>query len=207
MIPLTHARRTLFWLLSLGIALVSWRFLVLGVHASMEFVEYHAIAHPLAFFAHVGLAPLALALMPFQFWKGLRSRRPALHRRIGRAYALAILLAGLGALSLAWHSKAGPVAASGFFLLGLLWLTSTAAGVWQARARRFAAHRRWMIRSAALTFAAVTLRLYLPLGQLLGFDFDRAYTVIAWACWVPNLLLAEWLLRRDKAPVPAALPA
>jgi ABC-type spermidine/putrescine transport system permease subunit II len=62
--------------------------------------------------------------------------------------------------------------------------------------RDFAAHRRWMIRSFALTFAAVTLRLYLPLGFLLPVSFDDAYRVISFLCWVPNLLAAEWLLRR-----------
>ncbi|MEQ1730362.1 MAG: DUF2306 domain-containing protein [Vicinamibacterales bacterium] len=50
-----------------------------------------------------------------------------------------------------------------------------------------------MIRSFALTYAAVTLRLYVPLSMAAGVPFDVAYPVIAWACWVPNLLVAEWL--------------
>jgi len=55
------------------------------------------------------------------------------------------------------------------------------------------AHQRWMIRSLALTFAAVTLRVYLPLSVAVGLPFDVAYPVIAWVCWVPNLLVAECL--------------
>jgi hypothetical protein len=58
-----------------------------------------------------------------------------------------------------------------------------------------------MIRSYALTFAAVTLRIWLPLGQVLHFDFVEAYRVIAWLCWVPNLLAAEWILNNLKHPV------
>jgi hypothetical protein len=51
-----------------------------------------------------------------------------------------------------------------------------------------------MVRSAALTCAAITLRLYLPLPPALGFTFAEGYRVIAWACWVPNLLLVEYFL-------------
>ncbi len=67
--------------------------------------------------------------------------------------------------------------------------------------RRFscAAHRRWMICNFSLTFAAVTLRLYLSPVSIFQFPFEQAYGVIAWACWVPNLLVAEWLVRPAAA--------
>ena len=43
-------------------------------------------------------------------------------------------------------------------------------------------------------------RLYLGVGVLVGgvagVDFTLAYGVIAWACWVPNWLAAELLIRR-----------
>ena len=196
---LAVTRRALFWLLCLGVALVSWRFIALGVEASMDFVAYHAQVRPVAFFAHVTLAPVALALMPLQFWQGLRARRPGLHRWIGRSYGVSVLLAGLGGLAMALTTTAGPVASAGFALLALAWLGVTARAVQLAMARRIAEHRRWMMRSASLTFAAVTLRIYLPvLAPLIG--FETAYPLIAWACWVPNLMVAEWLLRRGAAP-------
>jgi len=53
-----------------------------------------------------------------------------------------------------------------------------------------------MIRSFALTFAAFMLRLQLPMLFALGMDYPQASNVIAWACWVPNLSVAEWLVRR-----------
>jgi hypothetical protein len=53
-----------------------------------------------------------------------------------------------------------------------------------------------MARSAALTCAALTLRLYLPFPPALGFTFAEGYRFIAWACWVPNLLVVEYFLRR-----------
>ena len=65
----------------------------------------------------------------------------------------------------------------------------------RARARDYVAHRAWMIRSYALCLGAVTLRVYLPLSLgPLGLPFEQAYPAIAWVSWVPNLILAEWLL-------------
>ena len=61
-----------------------------------------------------------------------------------------------------------------------------------------------MIGSYALTLAAVTLRIYLPLSLALGVPFANAYRVISWLCWVPNIILAEWLVRRTQVPTPAA---
>ena len=54
-----------------------------------------------------------------------------------------------------------------------------------------------MVRSFALTFAAVTLRLYLGVSGASGVPFAVAYPLIAWACWVPNLVVAELWLRRQ----------
>ena len=54
-----------------------------------------------------------------------------------------------------------------------------------------------MIRSYALTFAAVTLRLQIPLSQIAGLSMETAYPVIAWLSWIPNLLLAECLFDLD----------
>ncbi|OIQ34455.1 MAG: hypothetical protein BM559_05450 [Roseobacter sp. MedPE-SWchi] len=194
---LPKLRNGAFWILCLLIALASWRFILIGVELSMPFVAYHALERPLAFYAHIGLAPVALALLPFQFRRALRQRRPHLHRWLGRSYGGAILVSGLGGLIMAIGTSSGLVAGLGFGLLAFLWLGTTGRGIWLAMQGRIAEHRVWMIRSGALTFAAVTLRLYLPflfatLGEELG------YTLVAWACWVPNMLLAEWLLRRDR---------
>lgn len=65
-----------------------------------------------------------------------------------------------------------------------------------ARQKRFAAHRVWMMRSAALTFADVTLRLWLPLQLVAGIPFETACAIVAWLCWVPNLIVAHYLLKR-----------
>lgn len=61
-----------------------------------------------------------------------------------------------------------------------------------------------MVRNFALTFAAVTLRLWLPASVVSGVPFELAYAIVAWLCWVPNLAVAEWML--DRGAPPAAVP-
>ncbi|MEC3860348.1 DUF2306 domain-containing protein [Mesobacterium sp. TK19101] len=192
---LVTSRAVLFWGLSIAVALVSWRFVVLGVPMGMPFMAYRLDGQALTLYAHIGLAPVALIVLPVQFSPRLRKARPGLHRWMGRVYGAAVVVSGLAGLALAMTTRAGPVAAWGFGALAVLWLGATVWAVWLAMAGRIAEHRRWMLRSAALTFAAVTLRLYLPiLAAVLG--FDTAYAMVAWLAWVPNMLIAEAWLRR-----------
>ena len=39
------------------------------------------------------------------------------------------------------------------------------------------------------------LRICVPLALLAGFEFTEVHRVIAWLCWVPNLVVALLLLR------------
>ncbi|HTO03553.1 MAG TPA: DUF2306 domain-containing protein [Opitutus sp.] len=67
-------------------------------------------------------------------------------------------------------------------------------------------HRLWMVRNFALALAAVTLRLYLPASAVAGVRFEEFYPAIAWICWVPNLIVAEWFIKRPFLQ-PASAPA
>jgi hypothetical protein len=64
-----------------------------------------------------------------------------------------------------------------------------------------------MVRNFAPAFVAVTLRLWLPGSMAAGVPFGLAYPVIAWLCWVPNLIVAEWVLKRTPHPASLALDA
>ena len=92
---------------------------------------------------------------------------------------------------MATHATGGLWARLGFGLLALAWLYSGVRAYLAARGGAFVVHRRWMVRNFSLTLAAVTLRLYLPSALVAGVAFEQAYPVIAWLCWVPNLILAE----------------
>jgi hypothetical protein len=145
--------------------------------------------------AHAGFSGAALLLGPLQFIGAIRRRAPAAHRWIGRIYMICCIAGGLVGGVLAIGASSGPIAVSGFFFLALAWIFTTLMGWRAARARDFTNHKRWMIRSFALTFAAVTLRLYLLPAIIM--DMAEAYQYIAWAAWVPNLLVVEaWMARR-----------
>lgn len=196
--------RTSIWLwalvavLSLGVAGYAWHYL-----APNAFMPPGIGGNPFArpwLAVHAGLAGVAMALGPFQFLPRLRLRRPRLHRWSGRLYVGACLVGGAAGFLLATGSTAGPIARVGFAALAVAWLITTGNAFRLALAGRYQEHRRWMVRSFALTFAAVTLRLYLPIAPILGLDFVVAYRAIAWLCWVPNLIFAELYLARGARP-------
>lgn len=188
--------------LSLGVAAyagVVYSFLPLGIGLHPDMRATYELQRT-GIYAHVFAALLTLALGPWQFSVGLRAARPALHRWMGRLYlGVGVLVGGLAGLYMAWHAYGGWPARLGFACLALAWLY-TGLRAWLAiRARHVPEHRRWMLRNFALTFAAVTLRLWLPASMATGIPFELAYPVIAWLCWVPNLLVAERMLRRTSA--------
>ncbi|GAA6179189.1 hypothetical protein NBRC116594_06270 [Shimia sp. NS0008-38b] len=198
--PLLPRGLPVLWFLSIAIALGSLRFLIADIALVMPAMLHHALERPLLLYAHIFFAPIALALLPFQFSKKLRLRRPGVHRWLGRLYGAAILVSGTAGIFLGFQTEQGPLAASGLVALAVAWLSITAIAVYLAIIRDIAAHREWMIRSAGLTVAAVTLRLYLPIGEL-TVGFENSYPLICWLCWVPNLLFTEWLIRRTtKSP-------
>jgi uncharacterized membrane protein len=168
-----------------------------------------------AFYLHVAFGGLALLLSPVQFVARLRVRVPRVHRAVGRVTVASIAVAGAAGVVLAPHSLAGPVGTAGFGLLAVLWLVFAATAFRAIRRRDVAAHRRWMVRTFALTYAAVTLRLWLGVliaaqAGLGGVDaavaFERAYLLVPFLSWVPNLLVAERYLATRRRHAAAALP-
>lgn len=193
------AARILLFVFALGVAgyaIVAYSALPLGaaVHPDMG-ASFRA--HALGVYVHVFGASVAMALGPFQFLRGLRARRPALHRLLGRLYLGAgVLVGGLSGLYIAHFAFGGMVSRVGFVALAVAWLATGLRAFLAIRAGDVATHRRWMIRNLALTLAAVTLRIYVPAAIVSGIAFEVAYPVIAWLCWVPNALVAEVVVAR-----------
>lgn len=143
---------------------------------------------------HLAAGGVAIVSGALQFNSKLRFGRPSVHRVTGRVYVVAVLLSGTAGGLLAVSSTGGLPGHFGFGLLAVLWVTTAAIAWHRARSGHYSAHRVWMIRSYSLCLAAVTLRLYLPISAALGMPFESAYAAIAWLCWVPNLIVAEWLI-------------
>lgn len=165
------------------------------------------LTRPWGIYPHVLIGSIALALGPFQFRRNLLLRRRALHRRLGTVYVVCAALTGIVGAYMALYSFGGLTTHLGFGILGALTVTCTVFAYIRIRARDVAAHREWMIRSFALIFAAVTLRIWLPLlVTAYKGDFGPAYAIVSWLCWVPNILLAEWYVRRARGTPAAIVP-
>ena len=187
---------TLLAVMCLGIAAYSSRYLL---HPPQT--QEQALGNPLGvpfLVIHIGGAVTALLLGSLQFIPALR-RVPS-HRWVGRVYVMAGLVGGGAGLILAPGSFAGPIASVGFCSLAVIWIVVTLMGWRAAMQGRFVEHRRWMIRSWALTLAAVTLRIYLPLVGAFDLTLLPWYRAISFLAWVPNLVVAELWLRRKPRP-------
>jgi uncharacterized membrane protein len=149
---------------------------------------------------HVSGGVMALFLGPFQFLRQLRTgKRRAVHRWLGRVYLASVLVSGIAGLFLAPIAYGGLPNRVGFLLMAFVWLTTACAAYMAVRAKDFEAHRRWMMRNYAGTFAAVTLRLWLALFLVCRMDFLLAYQIVAWISWLPNLLVIEcWIQWRAR---------
>lgn len=196
-------------LLTAEIAFVSVQRYLTGGEAPPPPILANAFASPFLTLHVVG-GVTALVLMPLQFVRRIRTGWPAFHRAIGQVSVLACVIGAPAGLMLALGTTAGPIARVGFAIPALLWALFTWLGWRAAVARRFDAHREWMLRSYAVVSTAITLRLMLPAAGLLSVEFYPAYRVIAWLSWMTNLVLFEIYIRRSRRvsrPVAAALAA
>ncbi|MDA2736299.1 DUF2306 domain-containing protein [Bacillus paranthracis] len=149
-------------------------------------------------FIHITTSIVALIIGPFTLSTKFRERNINRHRIAGRIYMVGILLGGISGLYLSFYATGGLVAKLGFGLLSVFWLTSAYQALHRVKNKKMKEHRNWMIRNYALTFAAVTLRIWLPLFIVLfGIEhFELSYAIIAWLAWVPNLIIAELFIRQ-----------
>ncbi|MED4698040.1 DUF2306 domain-containing protein [Lysinibacillus capsici] len=149
-------------------------------------------------YIHIVFGVLALVIGPFTLSSKLREQNVKRHRLLGNIYMVSILFGGLAGLYLALNATGGWVAQLGFTLLSIGWLFTMLQALVHIKQRNIQGHQKWMLRNYALTFAAVTLRIWLPLFTVLfGFNnFQYSYASIAWLCWVPNLIVMEWYIQR-----------
>ena len=183
------------YFLALGVAayaVFAYAFMPLGslVHPEMKL---NFVANSIGIYIHVFASIAALSLGPFQFSRRLRGSRPQLHRWMGRIYlGVGVGIGGLSGLYMSAFAFGGIFGKLGFACLAVAWLFTGFRAFQAIRRGDVAEHRKWMIRNFSLTLAAVTLRIYLPASMVAGVPFELSYPVIAWAAWLPNLLVAEF---------------
>jgi|TARA_R110002072_G_scaffold302061_1_gene483643 uncharacterized membrane protein len=198
MLDYMKIQQGMFWFLSIAVALVSYRFIVLGMEVVYANETHQLLTFKNAFYLHIITAPIALFVAPFQLSKRFRAKSVRRHRLMGRIYCAAVLVAGVTGVLIGFNAKGGPIAQSGFVLLAVIWLIATFRALQVVRLGQIGLHQEWMIRSIALTFAGVTLRIILPAQLVSGISLDVAYPIVAWLCWVPNLVVVEYFIRRSR---------
>lgn len=150
------------------------------------------------FYTHIILGGLALLIGWTQFSKKIRVTKLSLHRQIGKIYVIAALLSALAGLYISIFATGGIISSIGFFSLGVIWFYTTLSAFIHVKNRRIDQHQQMMIYSYAACFAAVTLRIWLPLLTMLFNDFNTGYKIVSYLCWVPNLIVAYFIVKRLK---------
>ncbi|MGC4892193.1 DUF2306 domain-containing protein [Micromonospora sp. DT31] len=155
---------------------------------------------------HVTFGTIALATTVLQVWPWLRRRHPRIHRISGRLYVFAgVLPSAVLAVSVGVVSLSGPSVRVSSVISSSLWVACTLIGWRMIRQGRQTDHRRWMIRSFALTMSIVMSRVLgklftatiLPmpdttdLAQLAVWGQSLAGLAV-WPGWILPLLFAEW---------------
>ncbi|UQB67872.1 DUF2306 domain-containing protein [Epilithonimonas zeae] len=123
-----------------------------------------------------------------------------LHRFSGRIYVfITLAFSSLSGIYIGIFANGGWTAKVSFVLLGILWFYTTCKSYSEIRKKNIARHKFWMWRSYALAVSAITLRMWkVILVYLFQPNPMDIYQVIAWLGWIPNLLLVEYLIKKQN---------
>ena len=198
-------RITLWWVLGFLATLIGFYpiiyFLVdpqFGLLASKSAALLADDLWNICFYGHITFGGISLAIGWLQFNEKLRNRYLILHRRIGITYVISVLISGICGIYIGFFATGGIVSSFGFIALGIIWLSTTFLGFKSAKNRAIAAHQNYMTYSYAACFAAVMLRLWLPILSILFGEFVIAYKIVAWLCWVPNMGVAYLMVNNNN---------
>ena len=150
----------------------------------------------LGFYTNIILGGIALLIGWIQFNKKIRTTRVKLHRLIGKFYVIFALFSASAAFYIAFYATGGWVTTLGFTGLAITWFGTTLSAYIHIKNKRINQHQQMMVYSYAACFAAVTLRIWLPLLTSVINDFLIAYKIVAYFCWIPNMILAFFINRR-----------
>src|SRR5271165_2679241 len=149
--------KTVLWI-SLGLTAL-FVFITLEALLVTDYPMYHAyrlqvIADRHLLIPHTLCGVIALLAGPMQFSSRLRQRHLKFHRVLGRFYVMSVFIGALTGIALA----AGRPGMPGTSMQAAAWIVCTTAAVITARNRQIDQHRRWMVRSYAVTFTFVSSR-------------------------------------------------
>ncbi|MFF5383249.1 DUF2306 domain-containing protein [Pedobacter suwonensis] len=110
----------------------------------------------IGFYTHIILGGVALLIGWIQFSPKMRNKRMALHRKLGKAYVVSVLLSALGGIYIGFFATGGWVSSAGFICLGVVWFYTTLKAYLYIKNAEIVKHQKMMVFSYAACFAAVT---------------------------------------------------
>lgn len=151
-----------------------------------------------ALYGHIATSGIILLLGFVSLLQLVRNKWMAVHRLAGKIYVgLILFISAPCGLIMACCSTGGWGVKICFIALSILWWWFTKEAWKSIKAGNISTHQFFMWRSYALTLSAVTLRWYSFLvAYFLQWRGEEVYLWLAWASWVPNLLLVEWWIQK-----------
>ncbi|PKQ70062.1 DUF2306 domain-containing protein [Raineya orbicola] len=151
------------------------------------------------FYAHIFTSPLVLLAGATQFSRNLMFENAVWHRNIGKLYVAVILFVSAPAgLVMSFYANGNLVSKVSFTILTIIWWIFTWQAYRKALQRKWIEHANFMLRSYALTFSAITLRLYMfAIGYfklLDSWNSTEIYVMLSVMSWLPNLAIVEILI-------------
>ncbi|HAK78519.1 MAG TPA: hypothetical protein DCM71_16805 [Runella sp.] len=148
------------------------------------------------FYVHILSSWWVMGIGLFQFIPSFVKKYRRLHQTLGKVYVFSILfLAAPSGFVLAWYANGGLPAKVGFSLQCLVWWLTTLVAWYEIRKNQWQRHVEWMMRSYAVTLAAMSLRVgSYVMVYFLSTKPIETYLTVTWASWVVNLIIAEVLI-------------
>jgi uncharacterized membrane protein len=146
---------------------------------------------------HVVCGIFATLAGPFQFVPRIRNRHWMLHRNLGKAYLLCVLISAVAAIYLAFTSTITPWYTYGLVAGSIAWLFTGASAYIHIRNKRTRQHKEMMIRNYVVTFFFI---IFFGIYDLLVATGTDAYdaqmlSILPWACLLIPLGIAEYFIQ------------
>ena len=156
-------------------------------------------AAPPLFVLHALTGSIALiaAAVQLRVASQLLSRRPRVHRAIGRTYVLLTWLTSACGLVIAAFFDVGWAGKVVFAAWAISWSAATAIALQRVRAHRFSEHREWMLRSFALALVFMTFDISRSAFASLGLPRTAVYPLGLLLSAAASLTVVELWIHRS----------
>lgn len=157
----------------------------------------HLDHYRIAFYVHIFSSLFVLVSGAFLFSSYVLKNFTGVHRSFGKLYvSLILIFSAPSGFVMALYANGGALTKLSFLILTPMWWFFTWKGYRSIRNGDVKTHKKWMIRSYALTMSAISLRVcQYALGSVDLIDPEYQYLFVSWVSWVGNLLMAEILIK------------